>query len=316
MKLWLPSAIGACAQCDETLQDYEYHLRKGQAVKALMEMCGQLILHTREYHYRDGVQGVKAKTRSGTRTKGIQVRIDEAANEYRVARAALVKLGAVLKHNDWALHFKELKPEDVRGRPAAVFGDDERRKGKKKKTKRVRLDPHEEAERAPKKAEDKLPMSWIWLSTGSIGEAEDVVDNEGKDSRAYHPKFTDVLPALRIRAPGLCGTRRRSTSSRRRCGTSFSSFAGVPNGGDRWWGCGRRDSWKPCGRVVQRMRTNRRRTWTRWWITSRSCGRMFPCSSTARERPTPRCCLSLPRLPANCARRRPHVVCAWRCKIS
>src|ERR1700761_7204307 len=57
MKLWLPSAIGTRAQCDEALQDFEYQLRKGQAVAALKDMRDQLLLRTHEYRYRDSVHG-------------------------------------------------------------------------------------------------------------------------------------------------------------------------------------------------------------------------------------------------------------------
>ncbi|KAJ7892149.1 hypothetical protein B0H14DRAFT_3691553 [Mycena olivaceomarginata] len=109
MKLWLPSAIGTRADCDEALQDYEYQLRKGQAVAALSEMRNKLLLRTHKYQYRDSVHGVRAKTRSRTRTKGIQARIDIAAGEHRAARAALVSLGAVLGRTEWQQHCKLLK---------------------------------------------------------------------------------------------------------------------------------------------------------------------------------------------------------------
>ncbi|KAJ6595562.1 hypothetical protein DFH09DRAFT_1305365 [Mycena vulgaris] len=112
MKLWLPSAIG-CAQCDDSLREYEHQLRKGQAVAAPKEMRDQLLLRTPEYQYKDsGLSGVRAKTRSATRTKGIQARIDSAVEDYRAARAVLVKLSAVLKRTEWQLHFKQLKAED------------------------------------------------------------------------------------------------------------------------------------------------------------------------------------------------------------
>ncbi|KAJ7898876.1 hypothetical protein B0H14DRAFT_3852958 [Mycena olivaceomarginata] len=166
MKLWIPSAIGTDAECDEPLQSYEYELRKGQAVAALIEMRDQLLLRTHEYRYRDGVGGVRAKTRSGARTKGIQAQIDSAAEEYRAARAALVKLGLLLNRSEWQQHLKPLRADDVRGGPSAVFGDDDRRKSGGKRKKKARLDPEEEAERTAARAEDKMPMSWIWLSEG------------------------------------------------------------------------------------------------------------------------------------------------------
>ncbi|KAJ7355180.1 hypothetical protein DFH08DRAFT_690485, partial [Mycena albidolilacea] len=150
MKLWMPSAIGAQVRCDEGLQDYEYQLRKGQAEGALDQMRGQLMLRTHEYQYRDSVHGVSAKTRSGKRTAAIKARIDTAAEEYRVAHAALVQLGAVLKRDEWRARLKALTPFDVRGKPKAV----------------------------EKQAQDKLAMSWIWVMEGSTSAEGDVVLNE------------------------------------------------------------------------------------------------------------------------------------------
>ncbi|KAJ6556339.1 hypothetical protein B0H19DRAFT_947312 [Mycena capillaripes] len=139
MKLWLPSAIGTRAQCDESLRDYEYQLRKGQAFQALDEMRNVLILRTREYHRKDARHhGVKAKTRAQTRVKGWQARIDEAAATYRAARSALAALGVALKRKEWELHLKPLREEDVRGRPNPHFADEDRQR------------------------EEKLPLSWIW----------------------------------------------------------------------------------------------------------------------------------------------------------
>ncbi|KAJ6517927.1 hypothetical protein C8R47DRAFT_959948, partial [Mycena vitilis] len=157
MKLWLPSGIGRQAQCDVSLVEYEYRLRKGQAFAALDEMRGLLALRTREYHNKDARMGTKVKTRATTRLKGLQARIDEAARDYRAARAALVSLGVMLRKTEWDIHLKVLAAGDVRGRPNARFGDEERQKGGRKKR--------------------RMPMSWIWLAQGA-GDDEDVVKNE------------------------------------------------------------------------------------------------------------------------------------------
>jgi hypothetical protein len=186
IKLWLPSAIGMLVQCDRSLLEYEYELRKGQAVLALNEIRSRLISRTREYKHRGKVTGVRAKTRSGTRVAHIQAEVDRAADEYRAARAALVALGPRLQHRDYA-HLQVLNAADVRGRPSAVFGDDDRRrKGGKRKKKARRMaavDPEaaaEEAEVAKQKAEDGMEMSWIWKVEGATGEDQDVVENEGE----------------------------------------------------------------------------------------------------------------------------------------
>ncbi|KAJ7303441.1 hypothetical protein DFH08DRAFT_977124 [Mycena albidolilacea] len=179
MSLWLPSAIGTRAQCPLRLQEYEFQLRQGQAVWALKVMRDGLILHAHEYIYRDGVHGTKAKLRSGSRTDAIQLRIDCAAEEYRAARAALVKLGAILRQTEWQQHLWPLLAEDVRGRPRTTFGDPERQRGggKKKKAQSSAMGP-EDARAAEIQAEAKKGMSWIWYSEGRTGKPEEVVKSE------------------------------------------------------------------------------------------------------------------------------------------
>ncbi|KAJ7938922.1 hypothetical protein B0H13DRAFT_1851094 [Mycena leptocephala] len=173
MKLWLPSAIGTRAQCDVGLLEYEYELIK----TALDEIRDQLLVRTHEYKYKDkSLCGNKAKTRSATRTKAIDARIERASEEYRTAYAVLVSLGAVLKETEWQQHLKVPKPGDVRGRPNPLFGDEERQRGGGRQKKA--MDPEEAARRAALQAEGKMAMSWIWLSQGADGEEEDIVHNE------------------------------------------------------------------------------------------------------------------------------------------
>ncbi|KAF8172212.1 hypothetical protein K438DRAFT_1981661 [Mycena galopus ATCC 62051] len=120
---------------------------------------------------------MSAKTRSGARTTAIQGGIDTAAEDYRAARAALVKLGALLGRDEWESGLKVLKAEDVRGRPSAVFGDDERHR-KRKRRKKARVDDAEAAERAKRRAEERMEMSWIWKVQGAQEPATTVVLNE------------------------------------------------------------------------------------------------------------------------------------------
>jgi hypothetical protein len=54
------------------LWEYKFKLRKSQAVLALNEMQGNLLLRTHEFQYRDGVHRVKAKLQSGARTDALQ----------------------------------------------------------------------------------------------------------------------------------------------------------------------------------------------------------------------------------------------------
>ncbi|KAJ7676102.1 hypothetical protein B0H14DRAFT_3537005 [Mycena olivaceomarginata] len=126
IKLWLPSALGTQAQCDMSLLEYEYDLHVGQAVHALNEVRSRLISRTREYKQRGRLMGVRAKTRSGTRVANIQAEVDRAADEYRAARAALVKLGAHLKRRDWE-HLQVLRAIAIlyfKPAPAVARGTD------------------------------------------------------------------------------------------------------------------------------------------------------------------------------------------------
>ncbi|KAJ6470678.1 hypothetical protein C8R47DRAFT_1222567 [Mycena vitilis] len=177
MKLYMPSAIGARAQCDETLQDYEYQLRKGQAFAALDAIRAQLIVRTREYHFKDANRSHKIKTRSQSRIKGIQARMEEAQAEYRAARSALVSLGVVLKRTEWQAQLKELKEIDVRPRPSQLFGDVDRQKGGSKK-KKQRLGPEEEARRVEQEALSKMGISWIWVVQDGSETPEKIEHNE------------------------------------------------------------------------------------------------------------------------------------------
>ncbi|KAF8207397.1 hypothetical protein K438DRAFT_2077598 [Mycena galopus ATCC 62051] len=88
MSLWLPSTIGTRAQCPVWLQEYEFQLRQGQAVGALKVMPQQTRI----------------------------LRIDCAVDEYR---AALVKLGAILKQTEWQEHLRPLLAEET-GKPEEV----------------------------------------------------------------------------------------------------------------------------------------------------------------------------------------------------
>ncbi|KAF7364442.1 CxC2 domain-containing protein [Mycena sanguinolenta] len=178
MQLWLPSAIGGKATCDASLLQYEFELRHGQAIQALDDMRGGLLLRTHEWRYRDGVQGVKAKMRSGTRVAAIQARIDSAAAEYRAAHAALTKLGPLVGQMEWKNYLKPLEAKHVRGRPKASFADEERRRGGGRKKARVEVEVEEDPARVVEMEGQKEGMSWIWLSEGRTGTEGDVVHSE------------------------------------------------------------------------------------------------------------------------------------------
>ncbi|KAJ6527489.1 hypothetical protein B0H19DRAFT_969948 [Mycena capillaripes] len=172
MQLWLPSAIGKRVRCDETLLTYEYDLRKGQVFEALDGMRGLLLVRTREYLYKDDqIHGVKAKGRAATRIKGIQARLDLAADEYRAGYAALVSLGSVLKKVEWKTHLKVLKAGDAAAR------------------------------QEQQRAEERMPLSWIWIAQAGDGNQKDVVHNEffrieWAKARAKSMRFSEEIDLL------------------------------------------------------------------------------------------------------------------------
>ncbi|KAJ6582403.1 hypothetical protein B0H19DRAFT_930041 [Mycena capillaripes] len=121
MKLWMPSAIARRVQCDQGLQEYEYMLRKGQAIEALDELRNRLLLRTRQYKFKDGaIRGVKGNTRAAARIEGIDAQIHRAAEQYRAARVALVSLGSLLDRTEWKQHLQVLNAADIRGLPRAL----------------------------------------------------------------------------------------------------------------------------------------------------------------------------------------------------
>jgi hypothetical protein len=108
------------------------------------------------------------------------------AVEYRTARAALVKLGAILKQTEWQQYLRPLLAEDVWGRPCTTFGDPERQRGgggKKKKRAQPPVTGPENALATEIQAEAKKEMPWIWYLEGKMGKPEEVVKSEHKSSR-------------------------------------------------------------------------------------------------------------------------------------
>jgi hypothetical protein len=84
----------------------------------------------------------------------------------------------MLNLDEWQQHLLVLNAADVRPRPSKVFGDEERQKGSRRK--KQKLDAEALAREAERKAEEKRPMSWIWISQVASGEATDAVHNECK----------------------------------------------------------------------------------------------------------------------------------------
>ncbi|KAJ6464570.1 hypothetical protein C8R45DRAFT_840433 [Mycena sanguinolenta] len=158
LKLWLPSAIAAASPAivhgvfvPMAVHQHEYRLHVGQAHEALHEVRRLLLVRTHIYKLKDThSRGVRANMRSQDKIAALNNQIQQAATQYRVARAALVTSGRLLRWTEWERPLKELKVDDVRGLPQTTFHDPER----KKKNKR----------RKRKKARVERPISWIWVT--------------------------------------------------------------------------------------------------------------------------------------------------------
>ncbi|KAJ6562892.1 hypothetical protein DFH09DRAFT_920722, partial [Mycena vulgaris] len=162
IKLWMPSDMmrqpGARRRphCTREVQEFEYRLRVGQANEALHDICRQLLVRTHMYKYKDkNKRGVRTNMRSKDKIDALNEQIRRDAEKYRAARLALVSLGKSLEENAWEVTLKELKDEDVRGRPRKTIGDETRQKA------------------------TKLPLSWIWVvQTKGAVQGEKQATNE------------------------------------------------------------------------------------------------------------------------------------------
>ncbi|KAK7026145.1 hypothetical protein R3P38DRAFT_2529348 [Favolaschia claudopus] len=167
--LWLPSAIiveagGNTVRVEPKVFEHEYRLRVGQASEALHEVRRLLLVRTHLYKLKDAhSRGVRANTRSNDKITALNEQVKRAAATYRVARMALVYLGRELGRKEWEWTLQELREEDVRGLPQAMFHDPERKKRKRKKSGR----------------KEARPLSWIWMARGEKwNPGDDVAMNE------------------------------------------------------------------------------------------------------------------------------------------
>jgi hypothetical protein len=141
-------------------------------------------VHTHFYKLKDNhSRGVRANTRSADKIAALNDRIRRAAAKYRAARKTLVTLERVLKRDEWAFALQDLRPEDVRGMPRAMFGDPFRqaatRAGAEKGKKRAKSG-EARAKKAKKDGEER-PLSWIWIQKSTGVEGADLeTKTEGK----------------------------------------------------------------------------------------------------------------------------------------
>ncbi|KAJ7292244.1 hypothetical protein C8J57DRAFT_1445287 [Mycena rebaudengoi] len=172
LPLWLPSSIhkkAGVSPCSQEVLTYEYRMRVGQAHEALHNMRRQLLVRTKLYKLKDpNAHGVAANTRANEKIDAINDAIRRFASAYRIARAALVVLGAALKRHDWEWTLKELKEEDVRSLPRATFADPDRQKGAKSSKQVMAGTRRRRTKKARLEAKTERAVSWIWIAEAQV----------------------------------------------------------------------------------------------------------------------------------------------------
>ncbi|KIJ12364.1 hypothetical protein PAXINDRAFT_163929 [Paxillus involutus ATCC 200175] len=138
--LMLPSRMGRSMHYGEKFQRIEWRLRDAQAHDSLHSLHSNLRAQSYVLKYKDrNLRGQGANTRARNTLKGIDARIDAAANRYRNAHEALVILGPLLKEVGWQATLCPLNRQHIRAMSDLL---DDETEGTKK-------------------------LSWIWTVRGS-----------------------------------------------------------------------------------------------------------------------------------------------------
>ncbi|KAH9911489.1 uncharacterized protein B0H18DRAFT_1168583 [Fomitopsis serialis] len=138
----LPSGISSALEVSAFLQDIEWRLRHAQAHDALSDLRRHLHLRSHLYSFKDRfIRGQQANTRARSIINTTQAKVDENAERYRRARAALVSLSDRLGRTGWEATLQVLEDQHVRG---------------------LKLDESEETE-------GRRTLSWIWRTTPLAG---------------------------------------------------------------------------------------------------------------------------------------------------
>ncbi|KAG2055338.1 hypothetical protein BDR06DRAFT_970839 [Suillus hirtellus] len=121
IKLWLPSKIYGDAtdpvhQCDATLSQYEWELRRAQAYDALDDLRRHLRLRAHLYKFKDThIRGQQANTRASAIIDKVKSNVSIAAARYRRAWSALKRLSPALSRTTWKEEFPKLENDDIHG---------------------------------------------------------------------------------------------------------------------------------------------------------------------------------------------------------
>jgi len=135
------------------LRTYELRLREGRAHDALHEMRQHLRVRTHLYHQKDKyARGVRHNTLANSAINKCQVKVNRAAEKYRISRDAMLSLSDPLVVPEWNDTLRAPKAEDVRGLSEALMGE----------------------------SEGKRRPSRIWtMNTGVVGDSADQAGDEG-----------------------------------------------------------------------------------------------------------------------------------------
>ncbi|KAJ7432257.1 hypothetical protein B0H11DRAFT_1760772 [Mycena galericulata] len=192
IKLWLPSELTVeqrRSACRRGLPEMEAKLRVGQCTDALNDLRSRLHAQRHLVTWRNSnAVGQRAATRSATLIGRVGDRIARIAAKYRHARGAL----KMLKGEDFAPHFKELREEDMNVNAAEESDSNARKKlNKLGSSKRSRNEP----------TMAKKNFSWIWTVGGGPGEDEralhDSVRVEWSKARARRDRWVEEVDSVR-----------------------------------------------------------------------------------------------------------------------
>lgn len=166
-KLWLPSDLPPselASGCNKRLPQMEVKLREAQCADALTLVRSRLHAKRHLIVFRNANHvGQRQSTRSRTLIGRIGERINEAADKYRHARLALIKL----KGASYGVKYRELLQTDITLGEEVESDTAARKKLGKVGTNRTRNEPSS--------ASQKTAMSWIWTANGGPDDDEQML---------------------------------------------------------------------------------------------------------------------------------------------
>ena len=233
--LCLPSLLPADHRkhnCNANLVEIEVKLREAQCHDALDKIRSLQRGRLSFIGFRNrNIRGQNPNTRAKDTLDRLEDKTKAMAVKYMAARDALLALRGPGR---WEQELRPLVHGDLTtpdGQeisieiPGDTVGPDGRTLSKKQRT----------AERLGL-GQGKKTVSWIWTTTGAIGDGDDAVLHEGKQPSIRHDfqLFTDIQRyGLNGRKPvhGACDGRKRSVCSKKRCEGFRKPWSGKQHGG-------------------------------------------------------------------------------------